>query len=70
MTVSVLNGTGAYNQATDTATALTALGFHIVGVGDTTAGRRRVGDLRLLRLARSDAPRPPPSRWPVRCPVR
>jgi polyisoprenyl-teichoic acid--peptidoglycan teichoic acid transferase len=35
VTVSVLNGTGAYNQATDTASALSALGFHTVGVGDT-----------------------------------
>ncbi len=35
VTVSVLNGTGAYNQATDTSTALQALGFHMVGVGDT-----------------------------------
>lgn len=36
VSVSVLNGTGAYNQATDTADALAALGFHTVGVGDTT----------------------------------
>ena len=36
VTVSVLNGTGAYNQATDTASALSALGFHIAGVGDAT----------------------------------
>ncbi len=35
VTVSVLNGTGAYNQATDTSGALAALGFHMVGVGDT-----------------------------------
>ena len=35
VSVSVLNGTGVYNQATDTATALTALGYHLVGVGDT-----------------------------------
>ena len=34
--VSVENGTGAYNQASDTAAALTALGFHITGVGDAT----------------------------------
>ncbi len=33
--VSVENGSGAYNQATDTAAALGALGFHTVGVGDT-----------------------------------
>jgi LCP family protein required for cell wall assembly len=33
--VSVLNGTGALNQATDTAKSFTALGFHVVGVGDT-----------------------------------
>jgi LCP family protein required for cell wall assembly len=36
VTVSVLNGTGAYNQASDTAASLTALGFHTVGVGDTS----------------------------------
>jgi LCP family protein required for cell wall assembly len=36
VTVSVLNGSGAYNQATDTAQALTALGFHIGTIGDTT----------------------------------
>jgi LCP family protein required for cell wall assembly len=35
VTVSVMNGSGAYNQATDTADALTALGFKTVGVGDT-----------------------------------
>ena len=36
-----MNGTGANNQATDTATALATLGFHTVGVGDTTP----VGDV-------------------------
>jgi LCP family protein required for cell wall assembly len=36
VTVSVMNGSGAYNQATDTGAALAALGFHTVGVGDTT----------------------------------
>jgi len=36
VTVSVLNGTGATDQAGDTSTALGALGFHMVGVGDTT----------------------------------
>ena len=41
VTVSVLNGTGAYNQATTTATALSALGYHTVGLGDTTP----VGDV-------------------------
>jgi LCP family protein required for cell wall assembly len=34
VTVSVLNGTGAYNQAATTAFALGGLGFHIVGTGD------------------------------------
>ena len=39
VTVSVVNGTGALNQATDTATALAALGFRTVGVGNApTAG--------------------------------
>jgi LCP family protein required for cell wall assembly len=37
VTVSVENGTGAYNQATDTSDALAALGFHTVGVGDVAA---------------------------------
>jgi LCP family protein required for cell wall assembly len=41
VTVSVMNGTGAYNQATDTADALNALGFHTVGVGDAAP----VGDV-------------------------
>ncbi len=41
VTVSVMNGTGAYDQATDTASALSALGFRTVGVGDTQA----VGDV-------------------------
>ena len=41
VSVSVLNGTGVYNQATDTGTALTALGYHVVGLGDTNP----VGDV-------------------------
>ncbi len=41
VTVSVMNGTGVYNQATNTASALSALGFHTVGVGDVTP----VGDV-------------------------
>ena len=35
VTVSVLNGSGAYNQATTTASALQALGFTTAGVADT-----------------------------------
>ena len=35
VTVSVLNGTGTYDQATTTAQSLQALGFHTVGVGDS-----------------------------------
>ncbi|MFZ0665144.1 MAG: LytR C-terminal domain-containing protein, partial [Acidimicrobiales bacterium] len=35
VTVSVENGTGATNQATDTGDSLQALGFHVVGLGDT-----------------------------------
>ncbi len=35
VSVSVLNGTGASNQAADTSTALAALGFHVSGIGDT-----------------------------------
>jgi LCP family protein required for cell wall assembly len=41
VSVSVLNGTGSANQAADTATALTALGFHVVGIGDSAP----VGDV-------------------------
>jgi len=41
VTVSVMNGSGVYNQATDTSDALAALGFRTVGVGDTPA----VGDV-------------------------
>jgi hypothetical protein len=41
VTVSVLNGSGAYNQATTTAGALGQLGSDIVGTGDTeSAGRQ------------------------------
>jgi LCP family protein required for cell wall assembly len=36
VSVSVMNGTGAANQATTTADALGALGFRTVGVGDVT----------------------------------
>ena len=35
VTVSVLNGTGAYNQAATTSEALGAFGFDMVGVGDS-----------------------------------
>jgi LCP family protein required for cell wall assembly len=41
VTVSVMNGSGALNQAEDTSDSLAALGFHSVGVGDTTP----VGDV-------------------------
>ncbi|MGA2838057.1 MAG: LCP family protein [Acidimicrobiales bacterium] len=37
VTVSVLNGTGDYNQAATTSAALGQLGFDIVGTGDTPA---------------------------------
>ncbi|MDA8186190.1 MAG: LCP family protein [Actinomycetota bacterium] len=37
VSVSVLNGTGAYNQAANTSSALRALGFDIVGIGDATS---------------------------------
>jgi LCP family protein required for cell wall assembly len=36
VTVSVLNGSGTTDQATDTSSALSALGFQMVGVGDTS----------------------------------
>jgi LCP family protein required for cell wall assembly len=36
ITVSVMNGSGTYNQASDTAASLKALGFNIGTVGDTT----------------------------------
>jgi len=38
VTVSVLNGTGASGQAGSTASALQALGFSVVGTGDSTPG--------------------------------
>jgi LCP family protein required for cell wall assembly len=41
VSVSVVNGTGAYNQATDTANSLSALGYHVVGLGDSSP----VGDV-------------------------
>ena len=41
VTVSVLNGSGATDQAADTSSALAALGFHTVGVGDSSP----VGDV-------------------------
>ena len=41
VSVSVENGSGQYNQATDTADALSGLGFHVAGVGDVDA----TGDL-------------------------
>ena len=37
ITVSVLNGSGAYNQATDTAQSLRTLGFGIGTIGDTAS---------------------------------
>ena len=37
VTVSVLNGSGAYNQATDTANSLQALGFKIGTIGDVAS---------------------------------
>jgi LCP family protein required for cell wall assembly len=36
VTVEVLNGTGAYNQAARTGTALAALGYSVTGASDTT----------------------------------
>ena len=36
VTVSVLNGSGVTNQATDTSAALGALGYRMVGLGDST----------------------------------
>jgi hypothetical protein len=41
VTVSVMNGSGVTNQATSTSASLTALGFHISGVGDVPT----VGDV-------------------------
>jgi len=64
VTVSVLNGTGAYNQAATTAFALGGLGFHIVGTGDADP----VGDPAetVVTYANAAAERPP-SRWPTLC---
>jgi hypothetical protein len=63
VTVSVMNGSGAYNQATDTAAALAGLGFHTVGVGDTTP----VGDKAetVVYYGVHRPPRQPPRRWPT-----
>lgn len=36
VTVSVVNGTSAYNQAADTSASLAQIGFHTVGVGDAS----------------------------------
>jgi LCP family protein required for cell wall assembly len=36
VSVSVMNGSGVTNQATTTGAALTALGFHVAGLGDVT----------------------------------
>jgi LCP family protein required for cell wall assembly len=36
VTVSILNGSGVANQATDTSNALQALGFSVAGIGDST----------------------------------
>jgi LCP family protein required for cell wall assembly len=41
VTVSVMNGSGAYDQATTTTSALQSLGFRTVGIGDSTP----VGDV-------------------------
>jgi len=41
VSVAVENGTGAYDQATDTGSALSALGFHVVHLGDSSP----VGDV-------------------------
>lgn len=37
VTVSVLNGTGTYNQATTISAALQLVGFDVVGTGDTSS---------------------------------
>jgi hypothetical protein len=37
LNLSVMNGTGAADQAADTASALGALGFHTMGVGDVSS---------------------------------
>ena len=66
VTVSVMNGTGAYNQATDTSTALAALGFQDRRRGRHHAGGRRGRDRRLLRVQVRRLARPRPRRWPVR----
>ncbi len=50
VSVSVVNGTGAYNQASTTSAALAALGFHMVGRGRCHTRRRRRRDGRVLRI--------------------
>ena len=64
VSVSVENGSGQYNQATDTADALTGLGFHIAGVGDVDA----TGDLEETYVYYGSLDRPtrqPRRRWPT-----
>ena len=70
VSVSVLNGSGAYNQATDTSSSLQALGFQMAGIGDTPSVASQVGDGRLLRHTRRRPTRPPPRPWPTRSPGR
>ena len=65
VTVSVLNGTGAYNQATDTGAALHALGFQIAGVGDSPPVGCRGRDRRLLRPQDRGRPGRGPGRGPL-----
>ena len=48
VTVAVLNGSGAYNQATDTAESLRALGFKVGTIGDSPVRRPGGRDGRLL----------------------
>ncbi len=62
ITVSVLNGSGAYNQATNTATSLQALGFHIGTDRRQPAGRPRGRDRRRLRVEDAGEPGRRPGR--------
>ena len=65
VTVSVMNGSGAYNQATDTAQSLKALGFNIGTVGDTTpVGREAETVVYYSSKTPPNWPRPRPWRTP------
>ncbi len=66
VSVSVMNGTGAYNQATDTSDALQGLGFHMVGIGDTASVGPQ-SETVVYYASKSPPTRPRPRPWPTPC---